>query len=118
MDSKLVSRLNTLRNLPLDKLKLTYLDLIPANLAPPASFWASYNDLKLAIGLHACLAVWEASKNKIVPNEFQIKATIAVMSGQDSLIDAGTGSPLKFSVALFKLTRDATRHSNFCNERI
>ena len=34
MDSKLVSRLNTFRNLPLDKLKLTYLDLIPANLAP------------------------------------------------------------------------------------
>ncbi len=92
MDSELVPKLKSFRDLPLDKLKLTYLDLIPANLAPPDSFWASYNNVKLAIGLQACLAVWEASKKKIVPNEFQLKATIAMMSGQDSLIDAGTGS--------------------------
>jgi superfamily II DNA helicase RecQ len=31
-----------------------------------------------------------ASGEKIVPNEFQLRATIAMMSGQDSLIDAGT----------------------------
>ena len=75
----------------MDRLKVAYLDLIPANLALPASFWVSYKDVKLAIGLRACLAVWEVSGNKIVPNEFQLKATIAMMSGEDLLIDVGTG---------------------------
>ena len=75
----------------MDRLKVAYLDLIPANLALPASFWVSYKDVKLAIGLRACLAVWEASGNRIVPNDFQLRATITMISGQDCLIDVGTG---------------------------
>lgn len=91
MDSELDSKLELIQALPLDMLKFTYQALIPAHLTPPALFWASHEDKKLAIGLCACLAVWKASGNKIVPNEFQLTATIAIMAGQDSLIDVRTG---------------------------
>ena len=73
-------------------LKIAYQISIPAHLAVPVSFWEAYADNKrLAIGLRACLLIWAASGKVIVPNEFQLKATIATMSGQDSLIDVGTG---------------------------
>ena len=81
MDTGLDSRLESIRTLPLDKLKVTYQGLIPANLAPPASFWASYEDVKLAIGLRACLVVWEASGNKIVPKGARFAA--ANISAED-----------------------------------
>jgi ATP-dependent helicase YprA (DUF1998 family) len=79
------------RSFSLDMLKLTYRESIPSELALPTSFWMSYDDEKLAIGLRACLAIWAASGKKIVPNEFQLTATISVMSGQDTLVDVGTG---------------------------
>ena len=86
------SEMSHIQNLSLDSLKLSYGMSIPAELAPPALFWKSYSDEKLAIGLRACLAMWAASGKKLVPNEFQLNATIALMSGQDSLVDVGTGS--------------------------
>jgi replicative superfamily II helicase len=72
-------------------LKISYDLSIPIELAPPTSFWKSYTDEKLAIGLRACLTMWVASKKKIVPKEFQLTTTIALMSGQDTLVDVGTG---------------------------
>jgi len=91
MDSELSSILTNVRDSSLDALKLSYEMSIPTELAPPASFWKSYTDEKLAIGLRACLALWAASGKKMVPLEFQLTATIALMSGQDSLVDVGTG---------------------------
>ena len=91
MDSELDSVLHKIRKFPLEVLKSTYQTTIPTDLAMSTSFWESYTQEKLAIGLRACLAIWAASQNKIVPNEFQLKATIAIMSGQDALIDVGTG---------------------------
>jgi len=87
----LQSILDATRGLPLDLLHIAYQLSIPAQLAPPKSFWESYTSEEQAIGLHACLLIWAASGGMIVPNEFQLKATIAMMSGQDSLIDVGTG---------------------------
>jgi hypothetical protein len=83
--------LKTNENLPMDVLKVSYLEHIPLQLAPSASFLESYPDEKLAIALCACLAMWAASKKNIVPKEFQLKATVAIMSGKDALIDVGTG---------------------------
>ena len=83
--------LTTIRNSSLDVLKLSYETCIPSDLTPPTSFWNSYTNEKLAIGLRACLATWAASQQKIIPNELQLKGTIALMSGQDALVDAGTG---------------------------
>ena len=91
MDSELNSRLEETRSFSLEMLKLTYQESIPSELALPTSFWMSYSDEKLAIGLRACLAIWTVSGKKIVPNEFQLTATISLMSGQDTLVDVGTG---------------------------
>ena len=83
--------LKEIQGLSVDMLKVTYQESIPAELAPPTAFWESYTDENLAIGLRACLAIWAASGKKIVLKEFQLRATIALMSGQDSLVDVGTG---------------------------
>jgi ATP-dependent helicase YprA (DUF1998 family) len=91
MDSELNKILTNIRNSSLDMLKLSYEMTIPTELAPQSSFWKSYTDEKLTIGLRACLAMWAASGKRIVPIEFQLTATIALMSGQDSLVDVGTG---------------------------
>ena len=91
MDSELDPLLQEIRNHPLDKLKTTYQTTIPADLAPSISFWESYTQERLAIGLRTCLMIWVASRNKFVPNAFQLKSTIATMSEQDALIDVGTG---------------------------
>ena len=72
-------------------LKITYQESIPSELAVSTSFWNSYSDEKLAIGLRACLAVWATSGKRIVPNNFQLTAAISLISGQDTLVDAGTG---------------------------
>jgi hypothetical protein len=75
----------------LEMLKLIYQESIPSELALPTAFWKSYGDEKLAIGFRACLAIWATSGKKIVPNEFQLTATISLISGQDTLVDVGTG---------------------------
>ena len=91
MDSELSSELEKTRSLSLEMLKLAYQESITSELALSTSFWKPYSDEKLAIGLRACLAIWAASGKKIVPNEFQLTATISLMSGQDTLVDVGTG---------------------------
>ena len=89
--SELDAVLEKIRSFSLDMLKLTYRESIPSELALCNSFWKSYDDEKLAIGLRACLVIWATSGKKIVPNEFQLTATISLMSGQDTLVDVGTG---------------------------
>ena len=91
MDSELNSALEKTRTFSLSMLKRTYQESIPSELALPTSFWKSYGDEKLAIGLRACLAIWVTSGKNIIPNEFQLTATISLMSGQDTLVDVGTG---------------------------
>ena len=80
MDSETNSELEKTCSFSLDMLKLTYHKSIPSELALPTSFWKPYSDEKLAIGLHACLVIWGRSGEKIVPNEFQLTATISLMS--------------------------------------
>ncbi|KAH9040102.1 hypothetical protein EDB85DRAFT_1836003, partial [Lactarius pseudohatsudake] len=45
---------------------------------------------KQSIGCRACLVLWGLSNFEVLPREFRVTATIAIMSGQDSLIDVGT----------------------------
>ena len=62
-----------------------------------------YNDDERNTGLRACLLVWTATHSKLVPQEFQLEATIAIMSGRDSLIDVGTGYGKTLCVIIFCL---------------
>ena len=71
MGSDLATTLQRINNLSLDMLKCSYQTTIPSDLAPPTSFWDSYTSEKQAIGLRACLAIWAASNQTIVPLEFQ-----------------------------------------------
>jgi ATP-dependent helicase YprA (DUF1998 family) len=74
-------------NISVYMLKVTYQESIPVQLAPPTTFWESYTDKN-----------WKSDYahafqpgTKIVPKEFQLRATISIISGQDTLIDVGTG---------------------------
>jgi superfamily II DNA helicase RecQ len=55
-------------------------------------FWQQYTKDQQAIGLRTSLLLWVYSGFQVLPQEFQLKATIAIMSGQDSLVDVGTGA--------------------------
>ena len=83
--------LQEIRDLPAALLEITFDRLIPPDRALPATFWVPYNDDERHIGLRACLLVWTVTCSKLVPREFQLEATIAIMTGRDSLIDVGTG---------------------------
>ncbi|KAH9058860.1 hypothetical protein EDB87DRAFT_1685261 [Lactarius vividus] len=65
---------------------------IPSESRLPDTFWAQYDKAKQSTGRRACLLLWVLSNFEILPREFQVAATIAIMSGQDSLIDVGTGA--------------------------
>jgi superfamily II DNA helicase RecQ len=51
-----------------------------------------YDEKKQMIGLRASLLLWSHSEYQYLPRKFQLIATMAVMTGQDSLIDVGTGA--------------------------
>ncbi|KAH9011631.1 II DNA helicase [Lactarius pseudohatsudake] len=69
-----------------------YNSLVPEERQLPVSFWLQYDEEQQTIGLRASLLLWVHTKYQDLPREFQLTATIATMSGQDSLIDVGTGA--------------------------
>lgn len=89
-----------IREIPPAGLKALFDLLIPTNLAPMPSFWESYSDAEIHWGLRACLLIWISSQGHRVPREFQLKATIAMMSGKDCLVDVGTGYGKTLCMAL------------------
>ncbi|KAH9065573.1 hypothetical protein EDB87DRAFT_1546520, partial [Lactarius vividus] len=66
--------------------------LIPEECQLPVSFWLQYDEEQQTIGLRASLLLWVHTKYQDLPREFQLTATIATISGQDSHIDVGTGA--------------------------
>ncbi|KIK01318.1 hypothetical protein K443DRAFT_57785, partial [Laccaria amethystina LaAM-08-1] len=83
--------LQEIRDLPVPLLKSAFEILIPADRAPTTAFWAPYNDKERSIGMRACLLLWTSTNFQLVPQEFQLEATVAIMTGKDSLVDVGTG---------------------------
>ncbi|KAF8272466.1 hypothetical protein EI94DRAFT_1796088 [Lactarius quietus] len=92
MDAKEEYGLQDIRNFSRDVLYWVYNTLVPVELRPPVSFWLRYDEEQQTIGLRASLLLWVHSEFQELPQEFQLNATIAMMSGQDSLIDVGTGA--------------------------
>ncbi|KAF8891502.1 hypothetical protein CPB84DRAFT_1625725, partial [Gymnopilus junonius] len=64
---------------------------LPAELAPAQEFWSVFDEKQLHVGIRSCLLLWTISGSCMIPREFQLCAIIVTMSGQDSLIDVGTG---------------------------
>ena len=77
--------------MPVALLQPAFNVLIPADCGPAAAFWVPYNNKERNIRIRACLLVWTVTNFKLVPREFQLEATIAIMTGKDSLVDVGTG---------------------------
>ena len=90
-------------DLPVELPKITFDLIILTDRAPPAAFWVPYNDDERNTGLGAFLLVWTATHSKLASREFQLEATIAIMSGRDSLIDVGTGYGKTLCVIIFCL---------------
>jgi hypothetical protein len=65
--AKTQKALQEIRDLPATLLKTAFDLLIPTDRAPPATFWAPYNDDEKNIGLRACLLVWTVTDTKLVP---------------------------------------------------
>ncbi|KAF9222955.1 hypothetical protein BS17DRAFT_659433, partial [Gyrodon lividus] len=50
------------------------------------------SDQEQVDALRACLIVYLLTSNTIIPRAFQLEASLAILSGRDTLITAGTGS--------------------------
>lgn len=88
---KRYEELEKIRNMPNELVRAEYELCIPPELHLPPSFWQKYNAEQAIIGLRACLLLWCATSRRMIPREFQLQATIALISGQDCLVDVGTG---------------------------
>ena len=84
--------LQDLLELPDGLMHWAYHQLVPEERRLPVDFWLQYDVKQQAIGIRASLLLWVRSGRQELPRVFQVKATIAIMSGQDSLIDVGTGA--------------------------
>ena len=91
MDSETQNALQKIRDLSQEEVQAEFKHCIPTDRAPSPSFWSAYDDKQVSTGQRSCLLLWAASKFTAVPREFQLQSTIALTSGKDVLIDAGTG---------------------------
>lgn len=94
MDSDVIEELESqnIRTLPRHLLFWLYNKVVPLERRLPDEFWMQYDEKKQMIGLRASLLLWSHSEYQYLPRKFQLIATMAVMTGQDSLIDVGTGA--------------------------
>ncbi|KAN0138178.1 hypothetical protein V8E53_004067, partial [Lactarius tabidus] len=69
-----------------------YSRVIPSEHQLESHFWIEYTEEQWFIGLHTSLLLWLHSGFKNLPWEFQLIATMATMTGEDSLVDIGTGA--------------------------
>ena len=70
---------------------------IPSDHLPGPEF---FSRLKTKIMQRCCLLLSAATEGKKLPRLFQLEATLAILSGRDSLINAGTGSGKTLCVVL------------------
>lgn len=94
MDSDVSEELHpqNIRVLPRHLLFSLYKRAVPVERQLPNEFWLDYDEKKQEIGLRASLLLWFHSEYQHLPWKFQLLATMAMMTGQDSLIDVGTGA--------------------------
>jgi ATP-dependent helicase YprA (DUF1998 family) len=83
--------LERIRHLSDDDTQLYYDRLIPKERAPAPEFWNTLHQKDATLAQRLCLLACVASGFSIIPFNFQLTATIAVLDGKDSLVDVGTG---------------------------
>jgi ATP-dependent helicase YprA (DUF1998 family) len=87
----LVSDLKTIRNLTGDLL-ISKCQQIPPSQQLRHEFIVNLETHEQEIVYKGCLLLYTVTNGIKVPQEFQLEATLALLAGWDSLINAGTGS--------------------------
>ncbi|KIK73603.1 hypothetical protein PAXRUDRAFT_586170 [Paxillus rubicundulus Ve08.2h10] len=83
--------LEAILSCPLDLLEHRTSCFIGARL--PLGFLAALSDESHKVdALRACMIIYLVTATAIVPREFQLQASLAILNGKDSIITAGTGS--------------------------
>jgi superfamily II DNA or RNA helicase len=95
----LASDLETIRNLTGDLLILKY-QQIPPSQQLRHEFIVNLETHEREIAYKGCLLLYTITNGAKVPREFQLEATLALLAGRDSLINAGTGSGKTLCMAL------------------
>jgi ATP-dependent helicase YprA (DUF1998 family) len=92
VDSPLLGMdLETIRNLSGDDLAAKYHE-ISSDQLPGQDFFSNLSASDTETVHKLCLLLYVASKGAKLPRIFQLQATLALLAGRDSLINAGTGS--------------------------
>ena len=103
----LSERLDKFRLIPLEDLFCLRViqDVIPSEKLP-IPYLATLDDEDTTTAYRACLLAWAVTGGTQVPRELQLRAFLATSKGQDSLIEAGTGSGKTLPIALNLLLDD------------
>ncbi|EAU90806.1 hypothetical protein CC1G_09283 [Coprinopsis cinerea okayama7 len=83
-----------------EQAQVAYALVVPEERAVASGFWSEFSHKWMLWGLKVCMLIFLASGGYIVPREFQMKATMALCSGFDALIDVGTGYGKTFCMIL------------------
>jgi ATP-dependent helicase YprA (DUF1998 family) len=89
--SLLANELENIRNLTGDLLLSRFEEICPIK-RPGPEFLATLDTSERDTVYKCCLLLSTVTNGEKIPREFQLKAVLALLSGQDTLIDAGTGS--------------------------
>ncbi|KII92674.1 hypothetical protein PLICRDRAFT_172734 [Plicaturopsis crispa FD-325 SS-3] len=84
--------LQAIRDLSDNDMMLEARTTIPLALAPSSEFLSTLSLEQQLDCWRACLLVYSASGQKIVPRDFQLKAAMPCLRGVDSVVVAGTGT--------------------------
>ena len=66
------------RELSAEQVKAEFNANIPQDFTPASTFWDSYNAAETTTGLRACILLCAATYGQLVPQEFQLQATISL----------------------------------------
>ena len=77
-------------SLPALQLELDQL-AVPVHLLPDTNFMDSLTEKQRMETLRMSIICWKTSGYSIFPRQYQIEASLAMLQGQDTIIDIGTG---------------------------
>jgi ATP-dependent helicase YprA (DUF1998 family) len=102
-------RLGYLRAAPGDEI-LSLLDNVIDPTRLPLQYLAGLANEDRITAARASLLAWAVTRGTQVPRELQLRACLATYHGQDSLLNAGTGSGKTLPIALNLLLDDPSKN--------
>jgi len=100
-----LANVKAIRALTPEQLSESTQTLIPQDLMPTPDFMGSLSPSETTDTLLACLLIWTLSNGLEVPREFQLRAGLAAVARQDTVVRAGTGQGKTLAMAIPMLLR-------------